>query len=102
MWLFKTKQKIKYDLKTAQVIKDVVCKIDPMGLLKAGCPDDEYDPEANAIAKLLKQKGEISCFDVQKVFAEWFDEKLPKHLCKKIANEIAKQNQNIVDHTNKA
>jgi hypothetical protein len=42
--------------------------VDPVGLIAAGCPDDEYDPEVKA---LIKRRGPVTPEGVAKVFIRY-------------------------------
>ncbi|MEU4830158.1 hypothetical protein [Streptosporangium sp. NPDC023615] len=47
---------------------------DPEGLLKAGAPDDEYEPEVKDLAALVRGENVITAESVAAVFDHWFGE----------------------------
>jgi hypothetical protein len=49
-------------------VREVVNKFDPMGLLKIGAPEDEYDPEVAGLVRLVMRR---ETFDDQAVAAVW-------------------------------
>lgn len=63
-----------------QVVKEVVDRFDPIGLLSIGCPDDEYTPEIKRITQKLCATKDLSLEIVQAIlhetFVEYFDHKL--------------------------
>lgn len=73
-------------------LRNIVNKVDPINLIRIGCPDDEYDGEAHEIlglipeAKSLEQLTEL----IHAVFVKWFDEEMARHIVKyqKIAEQI--------------
>ncbi len=75
-----------------QKVKEIVNKYDPIGLLKMGCPADEYDPEIKKITPLLKKYVNKKDFHdkVYDVFVEMFDKKIAgfKKEYKKLSDEI--------------
>ncbi len=60
-----------------QVVKEIVDRLDPIGLLARGCPDNEYVPEIERIVQLLQTKKALSLGTVQSIlhetFVEFFD-----------------------------
>lgn len=72
------------------VVKDVIDKWDPIGLLELGCPDDEYDPEIQDIVVILDNTYSINdlALEIQKVFIKWFDEELPKEECHRASMKL--------------
>ena len=76
------------------MIKNVIDKHDPMGLLAMGCPDDEYIPEVKRLAPQIKKdmtEQELSAL-IHDVFVEMFSEPIAKDLCDKMAQEILSEN----------
>lgn len=77
-------------------IKQVLDHIDPMGLLAAGCPKDEYAQEAILIAKIIDDdiidRG-IDWKQIQEVFKQQFGQVLPKKICMRIEEEISLQRE---------
>jgi hypothetical protein len=72
------------------IIKNVIDKHDPMGLLALGCPDDEYIPEVKRLAPQIKKdmtEQELSTL-IYDVFVEMFEMQIDKALCDKMAQEI--------------
>lgn len=65
---------------TKQEISKLLYRHDPMGLARIGAPSDEYDSEAEDIAKQLRAlsfENEIQEL-VHQVFVKWFDNDNPK------------------------
>ncbi|OUM42640.1 hypothetical protein B8W73_07355 [Arthrobacter agilis] len=55
--------------------------LDPYGLepgTAAGAPQDEYEPEAHPIARLLLNSGSVSSDQVDRIWRQWFQEPLSK------------------------
>ena len=75
---------------TKDIIKSVVDKADPMGLLELCCPADEYDSEIEMIFARIR-KG-MSADEIAKVihavFFEMFNESIDKMLCNTMAKEM--------------
>ena len=72
------------------MIKKVIDKHDPIGLLSIGAPDDEYIPEVKRLAPQIKKdmtEQEISTL-IHDVFVEMFEMQIDKALCDKMAQEI--------------
>lgn len=59
---------------TFTAVKKVLDSFDPMGLLSAGAPSDEYWPEANDIAQRMKNGEALDAKLLVSVFDEWFYE----------------------------
>lgn len=55
----------------ADVVKAAVDAADPMGLLAAGAPADEYGPEIDELVALAA-RGILDAAAVQAVFDAWF------------------------------
>ena len=53
-------------------VRAVLNKHDPEGLLAIGAPDDEYDPESEDFARLLRDGQPISHEVVVEVWGKWF------------------------------
>lgn len=58
-------------------VRRIVNKHDPIGLLKIGCPSDEYDPEIRKIMPLLMKATSREEFHdvVYHIFVQMFDKK---------------------------
>lgn len=72
------------------LIKNVIDKHDPMGLLSIGAPDDEYVPEVKRLAPQINKdmtEQELSAL-IHDVFVEMFEMTIDKALCDKMAHEI--------------
>lgn len=53
------------------LVRKVINKHDPLGLLEMGAPEDEYSPEINSISKRLTTQ--MSKQEIEKVVFEEFD-----------------------------
>jgi hypothetical protein len=76
------------------MIKNVIDKHDPMGLLAMGCPDDEYKPEVDRLVERIRDgmtEAELSTV-IYDLFLEMFSEPISKDLCDKMAHEILSEN----------
>lgn len=75
---------------TKDIIKSVVDKADPIGLLGIRCPADEYDSEIKMIFARIR-KG-MSADEIAKVihavFLEMFSESIDAKLCDTMACEM--------------
>ena len=49
--------------------RTVVNDVDPLGLIAAGAPDDEYDPE---VQDLIASRAPVTAERVGEVFLRWF------------------------------
>jgi hypothetical protein len=47
----------------------LLAQVDPLGLVADGCPDDEYQAEAE---HLLSRRKRVTAEDVTKAFMHWF------------------------------
>jgi hypothetical protein len=57
--------------------------LDPYGLQPGtaeGAPQNEYEPEASPMARLLLNHGSISSDDVDAIWQEWFQEPLSEFI----------------------
>ncbi|MFI6297760.1 hypothetical protein ACIBEJ_39640 [Nonomuraea sp. NPDC050790] len=54
-------------------VRALINQHDPEGLLAAGAPDDEYDPEVSDLAALVCGKDEITAAAVGSVWNRWFN-----------------------------
>ena len=57
--------------------------VDPYGLepgTAEGAPQDEYEPEASPMARLLLEHGSISSDEVDAIWLEWFQEPLSEFI----------------------
>ncbi|MFN4218962.1 MAG: hypothetical protein ACK4HB_06765 [Candidatus Bipolaricaulia bacterium] len=81
-------------------MKEVVDRLDPIGLLSLGCPDDEYTPEIERITQKLRATKELSLAIVQAIlhetFVEYFDQELagPRDRYYDAAQEILRRLKN--------
>lgn len=75
---------------TKDIVKSVVDKADPIGLLGMCCPADEYDSEIEIIFARIR-KG-MSADEIAKVihavFLEMFNESIDTKLCDTMACEM--------------
>lgn len=78
-------------VKQYEIVKSVLDKYDPMGLLDMGAPSDEYSEEATIIESTINQsKGFFSIKKiVENAFVTQFGECPNRTICAKIANEIS-------------
>ena len=75
---------------TKNIIKSVVDKADPIGLLEMHCPADEYDSENEMIFAGIRENmtvKEVSDI-IRAVFLEMFDESIDTNLCDSMAREM--------------
>lgn len=70
-----------------KMIQKALNEIDPIGLIKLGCPKDEYKIESEIIAHKLN-KVNIDNKLIQKVFYKQFEIVLSKDICKEIVIRI--------------
>ena len=68
-------------------VRTVVNREDPVGLLDAGAPQDEYDPE---VADLLKCREAVTADQVSALFLRWFGEAgaMPSGMAGRIAEGV--------------
>lgn len=72
-------------------VRSVVDAADPEGLLELGAPADEYDPEVDDLARLVRN-GEVTADSVLAVWERWFgpgsalqsDQTLLEHLTQEL------------------
>ncbi|MGI1659463.1 MAG: hypothetical protein ACRKFN_10835 [Desulfitobacterium sp.] len=71
-------------------LRKIVNKVDPIGLIKICCPDDEYDPEVIDILKLIPESQSIQqlAAKTHEIFVKWFDEEMASNY--ESYSEIAK------------
>lgn len=76
--------------KQYEIIKSVLDKRDPMGLLKMDAPADEYSQEASIIERIINETKRSVSFNkiVESVFLTQFNELLPRMISRNIANDI--------------
>ena len=75
------------------LIKNVIDKHDPMGLLAMGCPDDEYIPEVKRLAPQIKKDmtvQELSTL-IRDVFVKMIELTIDTDLCDNMAHEITEK-----------
>lgn len=83
--------------KLHRIVKESVDRLDPIGLLAIGCPDDEYAPEIKRIAQQLVTAKTLSLDIVQTIlhetFVEFFDHRLAgsRDRYREAAREIMQQ-----------
>src|SRR2546421_12242594 len=53
-------------------VRRVVNRLDPVGLIATGAPDDEYDPEVTDLVRLVMRSEAFSESDVAEVWCRWF------------------------------
>lgn len=72
------------------IIKKVIDKRDPYGLLATHAPPDEYDSESQQIASLTNENSSIDeiATIISDVFTHSFDEDFPKGMFIEPAQEI--------------
>lgn len=72
------------------IIKKIIDKWDPIGLLELGCPDDEYDSEIREVVSLSLHAKSVDdlAIGIRQVFIKWFDEYLSIEKCYPIAFKI--------------
>jgi hypothetical protein len=68
-------------------VRTVVNREDPVGLMRLGAPEDEYDPE---VADLIKWRKAVTAEQVSAVFLRWFGEPgaMPSDVAARIADDI--------------
>jgi hypothetical protein len=68
-------------------VRTVVNREDPIGLLRMGTPDDEYDFE---VRDLIKWRAAVTADQVSAVFLRWFENsgKIPSDMAARIAGGI--------------
>ena len=69
-------------------VREVVNAEDPADLLSGGAPEDEYDPEVEAI---VARREAVSADDVAEIFQEYFgeDARLDHATAERIARAVA-------------
>ena len=50
----------------------VVNRLDPIGLLDIGAPDDEYEPEVTDLVRLVMRSAPFGEAEVDEVWRRWF------------------------------
>lgn len=78
-------------VKQYEIVKSVLDKYDPMGLLNMGAPCDEYSQEAGIIERLINEtKHSVSIRKiVESTFLTQFNQLPNRTICAKIANDIS-------------
>ena len=58
-----------------EAIQRIISSADPVGLLQAGAPDDEYDTESRRVATLFQQRKSVDDLAIQihRIFCKMFD-----------------------------
>lgn len=71
-------------------IKSILRRVDPIGLISGGAPDDEYDMEALAIASIKTRDLDELATKIHELFVKAFDERTagPRGKYEAIATEI--------------
>jgi len=86
---------------TMNDILSIINDADPIGLIKAGAAQNEYEPQARAIEEKLVDQDSAQSLrnEIHQVFADWFDENLagPQDRYTAIAERIwaLRENRNI-------
>ena len=57
-----------------RAVAEAFSTADPLGLLAAGCPEDEYSPEINDLAERLLQGEALDLRLVAGVLMTWFEQ----------------------------
>lgn len=72
------------------IVKDIIDKYDPMGLLEMDSPKDEYMQEARMIEGSISKKRNFIGLakKIQQVFLKQFNESIPISKCRKMVFEI--------------
>lgn len=70
-----------WEEKLAQATRSLA-SVDPIGLISDGCPDDEYEAEAE---ELLKSKTPLTSETVQRMFLRWFGAQISEQKAREIA-----------------
>ena len=75
---------------TKDIVKSVVDKADPIGLLGMCCPADEYDSEIEMIFARIRENMTVRELSdiIRAVFLEMFDESVDTNLCDTMACEM--------------
>ena len=68
-------------------LREILNDVDPICLIKVGCPDDEYDPEIDIIISYLENKNYIVTIEelrskVEDIFNQMFGIDCLKHIDK--------------------
>src|SRR4051794_32158898 len=53
-------------------VRQVVNRIDPMGLIENGAPEDEYDAEVSDLVRLVMRPDTFGSEDVGAIWRRWF------------------------------
>lgn len=53
-------------------VREVINRIDPIGLIEMGAPEDEYDPEAADLVCLVMRSDAFGEAEVDAVWSRWF------------------------------
>lgn len=53
-------------------VREVINRIDPIGLIEMGAPEDEYDPEAADLVRLVMRSDAFGEAEVDAVWRRWF------------------------------
>ncbi len=73
-------------------VRDIINKHDPIGLVKLGCPINEYHPEVKQIISKINLKNSVNELQeaVYHIFVNMFDKKLvgPKSKYQELSAEI--------------
>ena len=78
---------------THSQVRKVVNRLDPMGLLKMGAPEDEYDTEVKAIVSRRNEGNQLlSPEEIRVIFEYWFS---PGCIKPETALELSTQLQSL-------
>ena len=80
------------DGNTLSAAKEAFRRCDPLGLIAGGCPDDEYDAEAKALASVIDDPSDTArvAASAKGILSEAFGEPLGDEECGRIAEEIGR------------
>ena len=53
-------------------VRAVIDRLDPIGLLASGAPDDEYDPQVTDLVRLVLRPAPLGEAQVDEVWRRWF------------------------------
>ena len=75
------------------LIKSIIDRHDPMGLLSMGAPDDEYMPEIDRLVGIVREDmtGAELSRAIYDLFLDMFSQPIDRGLCDKMAQEILEE-----------
>lgn len=78
---------------THEQVKEVIDQVDPMGLLSAGAPENEYEPEIEVLLKRRNiNRSKLGWEEIKVVFEYWF---YPGCISVPVAQEIERRLQSL-------